>query len=132
MKLRRIAALFGVLVLLVAACSEESAEIDYLDTTTTQAPADDPIAAGADLYAGSCVACHGPEGLGVEGLGKNLVGTEFIQGQTTAELVAFLQVGRAADDPMNTSGIAMAPRGGNPSLTDLDLEYIVLFLKSLG
>ena len=136
MSLRRIAAVLGALVLLVAACSEESAETDYLNTTTTTEgeplSAEEAIAAGADLFSRTCSACHGPEGLGVEGLGKNLVGTDFVQGQTTEELVAFLQVGRPADDPLNTTGIAMQPRGGNPNLTDADLEHIVLFLKSLG
>jgi disulfide bond formation protein DsbB len=135
LSLRRIAAVLGALVLLVAACSEESAETDYLNTTTTvgeELTAEEAIAAGADLFSRTCSACHGPEALGVAGLGKNLVGTDFVQGQTTEELVAFLQVGRPADDPLNTTGIAMMPRGGNPNLTDTDLEHIVLFLKSLG
>ncbi|HSG79158.1 MAG TPA: cytochrome c [Acidimicrobiia bacterium] len=136
MSLRRIAAVLGALALLVAACSEESAETDYLDTPTTtegeQLSAEDAIAAGAALFARTCSVCHGPEGLGVGGLGKNLVGTDFVQGQTVEELVAFLKVGRSADDPLNTTGIAMMARGGNPNLTDTDLEHIVIFLKSLG
>ena len=39
--------------------------------------------------------------------------------------------GRPADDPANTTGVAMLPKGGNPSLTDADLTDIVHFLKSL-
>ena len=94
-------------------------------------PADSPLSEGRTVYGSTCSACHGPEGLGIEGLGKNFVGSPFITDQTTAELVAFIKVGRPADDPANTTGVAMLPKGGNPSLTDADLTDIVHFLKSL-
>jgi len=136
MSLRRIVAALGALLLLVGACSEESPAVDYLESaTTTAAGAVDTgaaIAAGASAFAGSCSACHGPEALGVDGLGKNLVGTEFITGQSVEDVVTFIGVGRPSDDPANTTGIAMLPKGGNPSLTDADLNNIVLWLKSLA
>ena len=137
MRIRRVAAAIAVLVLLVASCSEESPAVDYLETTTTAAGGGAPlegaeaIAAGENLFSRSCVACHGADAGGIEGLGKGLVGTDFVQGQTPEELVAFLQVGRPADDPANTTGIPMQPRGGNPNLTDADLRYIALYLQSL-
>ena len=47
-------------------------------------------------------------------------------------MVTFLQVGRASDDPLNTTGIAMLPRGGNPSLTDDDLKDLVAYMRTLN
>jgi mono/diheme cytochrome c family protein len=133
---KAIIALIAVLALVLAACSEATSE----GTTTTQAPAGGDgsevafgdAANGEDLYNGSCIACHGPGGVGVEGLGKPWVGSEFINGSTDEELVEFLKVGRPVDDPANTTGIAMMPRGGNPSLTDDDLKDLVAYMRTLN
>jgi disulfide bond formation protein DsbB len=66
-----------------------------------------------------------------DGLGKSLI-SDFVTGQSDAELVEFLKIGRPTSDPLNTTGVDMAPRGGNPSLTDADLLDIVAFLRSLN
>jgi disulfide bond formation protein DsbB len=124
-------ALVAVLAIFFAACSEET-----VDPITTAAPTGAPggggaeVEAGAARYAASCVACHGAEAEGIAGLGKALVPSEFITSMTDEELVAFIAVGRAADDPENTVGVAMPARGGNPSLTDEDLAAIVTWLRS--
>lgn len=88
--------------------------------------------AGRDLFDGSCVACHGAGGVGVEGLGKTLINNEFVGGLGDAELIEFLTVGRATDDPLNTTGVAMPAKGGNPSLSDDDLASIVAYLRTLN
>ena len=90
------------------------------------------IAEGKTIYDGSCVACHADGGVGIDGLGKPLVGSEFIAGLTDSELIDFIKVGRDTSDPINTSGIAMPAKGGNPSLTDTDLEFVVAYLRSIN
>ena len=104
-----------VLALAAAACAEESAERPVSATGTTEATGDggggDQAAAGLALYTSTCQACHGEGGVGVEGLGKPLATSEFVQGHTDEELVAFIAIGRGAADPENTTGIAMPPRG---------------------
>ncbi|MCB0129876.1 MAG: cytochrome c, partial [Caldilineaceae bacterium] len=76
-------------------------------------------AAGEKVYQVSCVACHGPDARGVEGLGKSLhpEDSNFISERTDAELVEYIKVGRRIDDPLNTTGIDMPPKGGNPAMT---------------
>ena len=79
----------------------------------------------------TCAACHGPNGEGVTGLGKPFTTSEFIASKTDAELVEFLKVGRAVGDPLNTTGVAMPPKGGNPALTDQELLDLVAFIRTL-
>lgn len=90
----------------------------------------DPTA-GQASFAQTCSACHGPTGEGLPNLGKNLVTSEFVAGQTDDQLLAFLKVGRPTSDPLNTTGIDMPPKGGNPALNDKDLENIVAFMRSI-
>ena len=123
--------LLAVLALVSTACSESTGTPDT--TTATQAPvASGDAANGEALYNGSCIACHGPNGQGIEGLGKPWVGSDFINSRTDAEMLAFLIEGRASDHPDNTTGIAMMPRGGNPSLTDADLLNLVAYMRTLN
>ncbi len=135
---RGIIGLLAVLALVFAACSESTGSDDTTAATTavTEAPpaasGDGDSANGEALYGGSCIACHGPNGEGIEGLGKPWVGSEFINGSTDDEMVAFLKVGRATDDPLNSTGIAMLPKGGNPSLTDDDLQDLVAYMRTLN
>lgn len=125
----------AVVAMVFAACGGGS-DSDGGDTTaattaTTAAPAGDPVN-GEALFVASCAACHGPNGEGIEGLGKPFAGSEFIQSQTDEQMVEFIKVGRGTDDPLNTTGIAMLPRGGNPSLTDQDLLDIVAYQRTLN
>jgi len=130
--------LLAVLAIVFAACGESTGSDDTTaattgETTATEAPSDSGNSAnGEALYNGSCVACHGPGGVGIEGLGKPWVGSEFINGSSDADLVAFLLVGRPADDPLNSTGIAMMPKGGNPALTDGDLQDLVAYMRTLN
>ena len=44
----------------------------------------------------------------------------------------FLKEGRAAEDLLNTTGVEMPPRGGDPDLSDQDLRNIAAFLRSIN
>lgn len=79
----------------------------------------------------TCAACHGPNGEGVKGLGKPFTTSEFIASKTDAELVEFLKVGRPVGDPLNTTGVAMPPKGGNPALSDEDLFNVIAYVRTL-
>ncbi len=119
-----------VLALVFAACSESTSTDN---TTATEAPSGGGDSANGELlYNASCIACHGPNGEGIEGLGKPWVGSDFINSNSDAAMVAFLLVGRPSDDPLNTTGIAMLPKGGNPSLTDADLQDLVAYMRFLN
>jgi disulfide bond formation protein DsbB len=93
-------------------------------------PAGD-AAAGKEIFDSVCSACHGLDGKGVEGLGKDFTTSEFVAGKTDEELVEFIKVGRDPSDPLNTTGVAMPPKAGNPALTDEDLLNVVAFVRTL-
>lgn len=121
-----IIAMLLILAFVLTACGGSSAPTE---PPPTPAPAGDPVK-GKELFV-TCAACHGPNGEGVEGLGKDMTASEFIAGKSDAELVEFIKVGRAPDDPLNTTGVAMLPKGGNPALTDEDLNDIVAYIRTL-
>lgn len=90
------------------------------------------VRAGENSFQTTCSACHGFNAMGIPGLGKALIGSEFVNSQTDEQIVAFLQVGRAVTDPLNTTGVMMPARGGNPNFTDEKLYEIVDYLRSLN
>ena len=128
--MRRLTMLLMALALVLAACGGDGGEGSDSGTGSTPAATGD-AAAGEELFAGTCVACHGPEGRGVEGLGKDLHNNGFVDENSDDELVAFLEVGRPAGDPANEAGVDMPPKGGNPSLTEQDLYDLVAFMRTL-
>lgn len=87
------------------------------------------VAAGERVLMATCSACHGMNGRGIQGLGKDMLDSEFIDGLSDAELVAFIQVGRQPFDPLNTTGVLMPPSGGNPALTETDLYNVVAWIR---
>lgn len=99
-------------------------------TATPEGPVGDPVN-GQQKYTGTCVSCHGPDAKGMTGLGKDLTTSEFLKSRSNAEMVSFLQTGRPASDPLNTTGVDMPPKGGNPALTDQDLADIIAYIRSL-
>jgi disulfide bond formation protein DsbB len=88
-------------------------------------------AKGQALFTGTCSACHGPDATGITGLGKNLTTSTFVAEKTDEELMAFIKTGRPASDPLNTTGVDMPPKGGNPALSDQDLADIIAFIRSI-
>jgi disulfide bond formation protein DsbB len=87
---------------------------------------------GKTLFAGTCVACHGPEGKGIQGLGKDLTTSAFVKSQSDAQLIDFIKKGRPASDPANTTKVDMPPKGGNPALTDANIADIVAFIRTIN
>jgi disulfide bond formation protein DsbB len=88
-------------------------------------------AAGEKHFMTTCATCHGKDAMGLPKLGKGLHDNEFVKANTDAELLAFLKTGRPASHPLNTTGVDMPPKGGNPALTEEDLKAIVAYVKTL-
>jgi disulfide bond formation protein DsbB len=86
---------------------------------------------GKQIFLTLCATCHGPEGGGVKGLGKNLITSEYVHKASDEQLVAMIEKGRDAKDPLNTTGIAMPPKGGNAGLTTKDIQDVVAFVRTL-
>ncbi|HSJ72315.1 MAG TPA: cytochrome c [Acidimicrobiia bacterium] len=131
MRLTRIAQLISLLFLMLSACGgvDEGSDGGSVTTTPGEVVAGDPVN-GAVVYAGSCASCHARDLSGVDGLGMPLAPNAFVESNSEEDLIAFLVVGRRADDPLNNQGIDMQPRGGNPSLTDQDLADVSAYLKA--
>ena len=85
---------------------------------------------GQALFQTTCAACHGTNARGIQGLGKDLIAGDFVPVVSDEELHDMIVVGRSAFDPANTTGIAMLPRGGNPSLSDDQIDQIIVFLRA--
>lgn len=88
-------------------------------------------AAGQVQYDSLCIACHGPNGEGMEGLGKPFTTSDFIQTSSDLELLTFIKVGRPVGDPANTTGVDMPPKGGNPALADDEIIDIIAYIRTL-
>jgi mono/diheme cytochrome c family protein len=87
---------------------------------------------GGRIYTTTCTACHGYDAKGINGLGKPLIDSEFVNQLKDDALVSFIVTGRTPDDPLNTTGQQMPARGGNPGLTDEDLNAVVDYIRSLN
>lgn len=99
------------------------------NTTASYDPA--LVSQGQTLYM-VCSACHGPDGRGLPNLGKDLVASDFVHSLTDEELLNFVKTGRPMWDPLNTTGIDMPPKGGNPAFSDDDILAIIAYLRSLS
>lgn len=106
-----------------AAGSGDSGEVETVSTG-------DPVA-GEEQYNQVCIACHGPGGQGVEGLGKPFTTSDFVASQSDEELLEFIKQGRPIDHPDNTTGVDMPPKGGNPALTDEQILDIIAYIRSV-
>lgn len=87
--------------------------------------------AGKEQYDMICIACHGPTGEGIEGLGKPFTTSEFLRERSDEEMVEFIKTGRPSGDPLNTTGVDMPPKGGNPALTDEQILDIIAYVRTL-
>lgn len=87
--------------------------------------------AGEEQYNALCIACHGPGGEGVEGLGKSFTTSEFLREKNDEEMLEFIKIGRPIGDPLNTTGVDMPPKGGNPALTDEQILDIIAYVRTL-
>lgn len=130
---RRLLIVIAVLAMMAAACGggDDDTSSDDGGSDTTSGSSSGDAAAGLVLYDGTCKTCHGESGEGVDGLGKPIPGSAFVIETSDDELVAFIKVGRPTSDPANTTGVDMPPKGGNPSLSDEDIDHIVAYLRTI-
>lgn len=87
--------------------------------------------AGFELFVSSCAACHGQGAEGIENQGLPLTTSGFVRSKSDEDLITFIKSGRPVWDPNNTTGIDMPPKGGNPAITDEQLQTIVDYLRAL-
>ena len=123
----------SLLVVALAACGGGGDSTSSGDGASDQAAAvsaGNPDA-GKEQYDMLCVACHGPGGEGIEGLGKPFTTSNFLREKNDEEMLEFIKVGRSSGDPLNTTGIDMPPKGGNPALTDDQILDIVAYVRTL-
>ena len=115
---------------LIAGCGGEG---DSDSTSSTPAVDANTFARakGKVTYNKVCTVCHGENGVGVEDLGKNWVTSEFIRDSSDSELLAFIRAGRTVDDPMSAGNAPMPPSGGDPTLTDDELNNVIVYMRSL-
>ncbi len=86
---------------------------------------------GFDLFVASCAACHGQGAEGIEGLGLPLVTSGYVRGTSDQDLIGFIKRGRPMWDASNTTGLDMPPKGGNPAITDEQIQQIIDYLRAL-
>ncbi|MCA9274070.1 MAG: c-type cytochrome [Phycisphaerales bacterium] len=87
--------------------------------------------AGFDLFIASCSACHGEGAQGIENQGLPLTTSGFVRGASDKELITFIKSGRPVWDANNTTGVDMPPKGGNPAITDEQLQAIVEYIRAV-
>jgi mono/diheme cytochrome c family protein len=85
-----------------------------------------PGAQGNEKFELNCLACHGAELEGIDGLGVSLTDSAFVGRKSAGELVAFLKVGRMPGDPDSVSG---RPMPGFAWLPEADLAEIAAYIK---
>ena len=77
-------------------------------TVVTEKPVVRPSGSvGQQLFNAQCIACHGVDARGVDGLGVSLVDSDFVASSSQDDLIAFLKVGRMANDPATVTGLVM-------------------------
>lgn len=132
----------GLLVMLtLIGCGEQSQQTSSAPSSSPATPqqsaamsASAPTVsaeAGKRLFQQTCAACHGMEGKGMPNLGKDMTTSPFIKQHSNDELLAFIKQGRMPSDPASTTGVAMPPKGGNPTLTDDQLRDIIAYIRTL-
>jgi len=140
MKFNRSILFIGVMILglLLAACggnadsgtSSGGGDLNSAEQEAVQVSLGDPDA-GKEQYDVVCIACHGPGGEGVEGLGKPFTTSDFLRDRNDEEMLEFVKAGRPSGDPLNTTGVDMPPKGGNPALTDEQIIDIIAYVRTL-
>ncbi len=86
---------------------------------------------GKTKFVGTCASCHGENAKGMPGLGKDLTTSTFTKGLSNADFLLFVTKGRPASDKLNTTGVDMPPKGGNPALNSQDLADIIWYVRSI-
>ena len=108
--------------------SKQPVEVSEPEAPAAPAEAAAAAPATSELYGVHCVACHGIDAKGVQGLGLTLVDSEFVAGKSEAELGEFLKAGRLPDSPDSVTGV---PMPGFAWMNEEQLGEITGYLKSL-
>jgi disulfide bond formation protein DsbB len=119
----QIVIMFAIFAAMLLVACGGSAEPTYAPELVSQ---------GEGFFAATCSACHGPDAKGLPNLGKDLTTSEYVRDSSDDELLTLLREGRPTGHELNTTGVDMPPKGGNPSYTDEDLIAIVAFLRSIN
>jgi mono/diheme cytochrome c family protein len=88
------------------------------------------LASGRELFSNACVVCHGQDGEGVPRLGKPLRNSAYVQETSDQDMFQLIAEGRAIDDPSNTSGVMMPPRGA-VGFNDAQLHDVIAYLRDM-
>lgn len=82
------------------------------------------IANGKKIYNQTCIACHGPDGSGAMATVPDLTKPDGRLAKPTDVLLKHIREGfQSPGSPM-----AMPAKGGNPSLTEKDLEDVLAYM----
>jgi disulfide bond formation protein DsbB len=90
------------------------------------------VATGKEIFSSTCSACHGPDAKGLPNLGKDLTTSDYVRDNDDETLLQLLVEGRPSGHELNTTGVDMPPKGGNPSLTEDDLRTVVAYMRSIN
>lgn len=80
---------------------------------------------GKALYEQSCLVCHGEDGDGAMPGVADMTGKNGPLKQPTRELMKSIRQGVQKEG----AAMAMPPLGGNPQLTDSDIEKIIQYMR---
>lgn len=80
---------------------------------------------GSDVYMQTCVACHGNNGKGTVPGAPNFTRANGPLSQSDEVLFKHIKFGFKSSG----SPLAMPPKGGNMSLTDSDIETVLVYLR---
>ncbi len=80
---------------------------------------------GAAVFNGTCIACHGSDGTGnIPGV-PDLTGNKGLLSQDDTVLLKRMTEGFQSPG----AAMAMPPRGGDPGLTDADMQAVLKYMR---
>ena len=87
--------------------------------------ADNAVAAGENVFSQTCIACHGANGKGTIPGVKDLNAADGPLSKSDEELITNITNGFQSPG----SPLAMPAKGGNPSLTEADIQAVLAYLR---
>ncbi|MHB1084876.1 MAG: c-type cytochrome [Thiobacillus sp.] len=80
---------------------------------------------GAAVFNGTCIACHGSDGSGSLPGVPDLIGNNGLLSQDDTVLLKRMTEGFQSPG----AAMAMPPRGGDPGLTDADMQAVLNYMR---